>query len=190
MRIFSPRQSWLLLSLASLLFLVSLLITLHDRPISDQVLQGNPLNIAIEVAGEVSNPGFYSFAGEITVERALIEAGGIAWEKIDNPQVLSHALKAGSKIIVRRNEKHVLTVELARMDPDKCLVFSVPLDLNAVEEEHLTLIPGIGPELARRIIEYRSKKGGFRNIEELMGVRGIGQKNLRSLERYLVVRRQ
>jgi competence protein ComEA len=190
MRIFSPRQSWLLLSSASLLFLISLLITLRDKPISDHVLQGNPLNIAIEVAGEVSHPGFYSFAREITVERALLSAGGVEREKIGNPQVLTQALKAGSKIIVRRNERHVLIVELARMEPGKCLVFSVPLDLNAVEEEHLTLMPGIGPELARRIIEYRSKKGGFRAIEELMEVRGIGQEKLRSLERYLVVEGQ
>ncbi len=190
MRIFSPRQSWLLLSLASLFFSVSLLITLPQRPDSDKLLQGNPLNIAIEVAGDVPNPGFYSFASEITVQRALFEAGGIGRGKIDNPQVLSQALKAGSKIIVRRDEKDVLTVEVARMEPDTCMVFSVPLDLNAAEEEHLTLIPGIGPELAQRIIEYRSEKGGFRNVEELLGVRGIGQKKLRSLQRYLVVQSQ
>lgn len=190
MKMLSSKQTWLLFSLASLFLLVSLLITLHDRPISYQVLQGNPLNIAIEIAGEVSHPGFYSFAREITVERALLLAGGIEREKIGNPQVLTQPLKAGSKIIVRRNERHVLTVELARMEPEKCLVFSVPLDLNAVEEEHLILIPGLGPELARRIIEYRSKKGGFRHIEELMEVRGIGQEKMRTLERYLVVGEQ
>jgi competence protein ComEA len=187
MRIFSPRQSWFLLSSATACFLVSLLITLLDRPTSDHVLQGSLLNTAIEVAGEVPQPGFYSFAREITVERALLAAGGIERGKLGNPQVLAQSLKAGSKIIVRRNERHVLTVELARMEPEKCLVFSVPFDLNTVEEEHLTLIPGIGPELARRIIEYRSNKGGFRAIEELMEVRGIGREKLGSLERYLVI---
>jgi competence protein ComEA len=190
MKIFSPKQSWLLLSFAAVLLLVSLLITIPKRPSSDDILQGNPQSIAIEIEGEIPNPGIYSFPREVTVEQALLEAGGIEEGKIDNPQVLSRTLKAGSKVVVIRDEKRVLAVELARMEPDTCIVFSIPLDLNEVEEEHLTLIPGIGPELAQRIIHYRSNKGGFRRIEELMDVRGIGQKRLGTLKRYLAVQRQ
>ena len=81
----------------------------------------------------------------------------------------------------------MLTIELARMEPEKCIVFSIRLNLNEVEERHLTLIPGIGPRLAQRIIHYRSKNAGFRNMEELMEVRGIGEKKLRNLERYLII---
>ncbi len=189
MRTYSPKQRWFLLSFASLLFLISLFITLSERPGSDDILQGNPLNIAIEIAGEIPSPGIYLFPREVTVKRALIKAGGIGMGKIGNPQVLNNTLNAGSKVIVTRNEKHTLTIGLARMEPDKCIVFSVPLNLNEVEEEHLALIPGIGPRLAQRIIQYRSKKGGFRKIDELKGVRGIGEKKLRSLERYLIIQR-
>jgi competence protein ComEA len=189
MRTYSPKQSWLLLSLASLLFSVSLFITLSERPGSDDILRGNPLNIAIEIAGEIPHPGTYLFPKKVTVQQALLKAGGIGGGKIGNSQVLNNTVNAGSKIVVIRDQKHILTVKLARMDPDKCIVFSVPLDLNEVEEEHLTLIPGIGPRLAQRIIQYRSEKGGFRRIEELMEVRGIGEEKLRSLERYLIIRR-
>ncbi|UCD72270.1 MAG: helix-hairpin-helix domain-containing protein [Syntrophobacterales bacterium] len=187
MRIYSPKQSWLLLSLGTLLLLASLFITLSERPGSDDILQGNPSSIAIEVAGETPNPGIYSFPTEVTVERALVKAGGIGRGKISNPQVLNNTLNAGSKIVVIRDAEHTLIIELARMEPEKCIVFSVPLNLNEVEEEDLTLIPGIGPRLAQRIIQYRSKKGGFRKIEELKDVRGIGKKKLRSLERYLII---
>lgn len=165
MKIFSPEQSWLLLCFAAVFLLISFLMTIPKRPSSNDILQGNPQSIAIEIEGEIPNPGIYSFPREVTVEQVLLEAGGIGGSNIGNPQVLSRTLKAGSKIIVIRNEKRVLAVELARMQPNKCIVFSIPLDLNEVEEEHLTLIPGIGPELAQRIIQYRSNKGGFRRIE-------------------------
>ncbi|MFQ5842485.1 MAG: helix-hairpin-helix domain-containing protein [Thermodesulfobacteriota bacterium] len=189
MKAYSSKQSWLLLSLASLLFVVSLVLALYQRLSSDGNLQGNSLNIAVEIAGDISNPGIYSFARKVTVEQALLGAGGIGRGKIGNPQVFNDILNDGSKIVVRRDEEHILTVELARMEPEKCIVFSIPLNLNEVEGEHLTLIPGIGPQLAQRIIQYRSQKGGFRKIEELMEVRGIGEQKLRNLERYLIIPR-
>jgi competence protein ComEA len=164
MRTYSPKQSRLLLSLASLLFLASLFTTLSERPASDAALQRNPSNVSIEIAGEVRNPGIYSFPGQVTVKRVLLEAEGAEGGNIANSQVLTQVLDTGSKIVVMRGQKHILTVKV-------------------------TLIPGIGPRLAQRIIRYRSKKGGFRDIDELKGVRGIGEKKLRSLERYLTVRK-
>jgi len=190
MRTYSLKQSWILICLASLLFLGSLLMALSQRPGSDEVLQGNPLNIAIEVAGEITHPGIYSFPRRVTVGQALLEAGEIERGKIGNPQMLNEALNAGSKIVVTRDEKHIVTIELARMEPQKCIVFAVPLDLNEVGEEHLILIPGIGPQLARGIIHYRSTRGGFRKIDELKDISGIGDKKLRNLERYLAIQGQ
>ena len=187
MRTYSTKQSWILISLASLLFVVSFFNTLSERPRTGDIPQANPLSIAVEIVGKIPNPGVYSFPGEITVEEALIKAGGIQRKKIVNPHVLNHTLDAGSKIVVIRNAKHMLTIELARMEPEKCIVFSIPLNLNEVEETHLSLIPGIGPRLAQRIIHCRSKKGGFRNMEELMEVKGIGEKKLGNLERYLII---
>ncbi len=172
-----------------MLLFVSLFITLYERPGSDDILQGNPLNIAIEITGEIPNPGIYLFPREVTVEQAFFKAGGIGMGKIGNPQVLNNTLNAGSKVVLTRGEKHILTIDLTRMEPDKCIIFSIPLNLNEVEEEHLTLIPGIGPRLAQRIIQYRLKKGGFRKIDELKGVSGIGEKKLRCLERYLIIQR-
>jgi len=189
MKTYSPKQSLLLLSLASLLFLVLLFMALSERPRSDDILKGNPLTIAIEIAGEIPNPGIYSFPGEVTVEQVLLKAGGIGRGKISNPKVLKNTLNPGSKVVVTRAEKYILTIELARMEPEKCIVFSIPLNLNEVEEEHLTLIPGIGPRLAQRIIQYRTQKGGFRRIDELKDVRGIGEQKLRNLKRYLIIQR-
>ena len=52
-----------------------------------------------------------------------------------------------------------------------------PLNLNAATIEQLETLPGIGRKVAERILEYRTKSGGFKKIEELMNVKGIGEKS-------------
>ena len=51
------------------------------------------------------------------------------------------------------------------------------LNLNAATLNQLETLPGIGRKVAERILEYRTKSGGFKKIEELMNVKGIGEKS-------------
>ncbi len=51
------------------------------------------------------------------------------------------------------------------------------LNLNAATLDQLETLPGIGRKTAERIVEYRQKSGGFKKIEELMNVKGIGEKS-------------
>ncbi len=55
------------------------------------------------------------------------------------------------------------------------------IDLNEADETQLMTLPGIGPELAAAIIEYRTEHGPFRAVSELMNVRGIGEVAYRTL---------
>lgn len=64
-------------------------------------------------------------------------------------------------------------------DPTEAIVF--PLDLNAATGEMLEVLPGIGPVLAQRIVEYRDLNGPFRSLGELTKVEGIGQKKLEDI---------
>lgn len=56
-----------------------------------------------------------------------------------------------------------------------------PLDLNAANIEDFMALPGIGETLAQRLVEYRKRHGGFRSVEDLRQVRGIGEKRMEQL---------
>lgn len=62
--------------------------------------------------------------------------------------------------------------------PETAPAVTFPIDLNAATEEELTALPGIGPVLARRILDYRGEFGAFTAVEELMNVEGIGEKRM------------
>ena len=56
------------------------------------------------------------------------------------------------------------------------------VNLNSATADQLAALPGIGPKVAERILEYRTKNGGFKKIEELMNVKGIGEKSFLKLK--------
>ncbi|HEY8391404.1 MAG TPA: helix-hairpin-helix domain-containing protein [Capillibacterium sp.] len=62
------------------------------------------------------------------------------------------------------------------------------LDPNTATSEELQTLPGIGPVLAARIIEYRETVGRFRSIEDLLAVKGIGEKTLQKIRPYLEIK--
>lgn len=64
-------------------------------------------------------------------------------------------------------------------------VKQIIVNINTASQEELEKIPGIGPELARRIIEYRQTKGQFRSLEDLNNVKGIGEKKLGAIKDYI-----
>ena len=61
------------------------------------------------------------------------------------------------------------------------------VNLNTASVEQLTALPGVGPKLAARIVEYRQKSGTFRSTQELMNVKGVGEKNYAKIEAWLSV---
>ena len=64
---------------------------------------------------------------------------------------------------------------------------SAPININTASAGELDGLPGIGAKTAARIVEYRQKNGPFKKIEELMNVRGVGEKNFLKLKAHITV---
>ncbi len=61
------------------------------------------------------------------------------------------------------------------------------IDLNSATAKQLESLPGIGPTTAKRIIEHRTKVGKFERIEEIINIKGMGEKKFRKIKDRLVV---
>ena len=71
--------------------------------------------------------------------------------------------------------------------PAMTLENMAPININTATQELLELLPGIGPKKAAAIIQYRQEIGGFRCVEELLEISGIGEKTLEKLLPYITV---
>ena len=61
------------------------------------------------------------------------------------------------------------------------------VDLNKAGNRALESLPGIGPAMAERILEYRSKSGPFKSIQDLLDIRGVGPKTLKKPEPHIAI---
>lgn len=124
-----------------------------------------PTLIKVKIYGAVKKPGWYKVPQGSTIERLIGEARGVLpWADLSE-------------------------VELSRPLVQKAVVY-IPegkMDLNSVSAKELAFLPGIGPELAKRIINYRSKKGGFKTISELKEVPGIGEVRFQKIKDRLMI---
>lgn len=64
---------------------------------------------------------------------------------------------------------------------------TAPVNLNTATVEQLATIPGVGPKMAERIIDYRRKNGGFKKVEDLMNVSGVGEKSFLKMKPLITV---
>ena len=157
--------------------------------------------IKIDVAGAVASPGVYELYEGGRVEEALSAAGGLA-EKADRDWVsknlnLAAKLSDGDKLYIPKVEK---TNTPAPVPPSAGIVSGVETPsggkssncsrVNINTDSVATLddcLSGIGPAYAQRIIEYREAHGGFKSIEEIQEVRGIGPKTFEKLKDQITV---
>ena len=71
--------------------------------------------------------------------------------------------------------------------PKPTATAAAPVNLNTATAEQLATIPGVGPKMAERIIDYRQKSGGFKKIEDLMNVSGVGEKSFLKMKPLITV---
>ncbi len=132
----------------------------------------------IEIIGNTPRPGFQVFLSPPTLEEV--------WEATGGQGTLGNAhqtISSGAQISV--GPEQVIT--LTRMSGSELLTLGLTLDPNLATAADLEAIPGIGPVLAWRIVEFREKYGPFQNIENLLEVKGMGPKILEKIKPYVVI---
>jgi competence protein ComEA len=185
MKYFSRYQQWVLFFIA-LLILGILYFKFYYHPLPSPSEESVRENV-VEVSGEVKSPGIYIFQNPPTLREAIIKAGGLKETAEFDPTLSTEILEPGTLLIVTQKSSQEINVKMERMAANKLLVFSIPLDLNRVSLEDLCLIPGIGESLAQEIITYRERRRGFRSIEELKNVKGIGEKKWKTFKKFFTV---
>ncbi len=150
--------------------------------------------VVVHVAGEVRRPGLYRLPAGSRVDDALRRAGGPARRADLTAVNLAAKVEDGRQILVPRRAPAVaagaagggggaagggsvagsggLPAPGAR---------TAPINLNTATLEQLDTLDGVGPGIAQRILDYREQHGGFRRVEELAEVPGIGAKRLATL---------
>jgi competence protein ComEA len=122
------------------------------------------------------------------VAQAVARAGGLlpgleadsAWEKL----VAEH----GARIEVGADTAGRATLSVGQMAASSLFVLGIPADLNRVSAVDLALLTGVSRSLAERIVAERERRGGYRSLDELDEVKGVGPATLERLSTYLVVR--
>lgn len=180
--------------------LAGLLLFVSRAPAGEPiVLQAAPTKapIAVHVIGAVPRPGLYEFSEGARVQDAIDAAGGLLSSAniesinlaalLEDGQQLNIPYKSGQEPEVDENESLDLPGEEPTEEPSTSDTDAELININSASLEELDSLPGIGPTIAQRIIDYREENGGFGVIEDIMNVSGVGPSTYEQIKDLITV---
>lgn len=142
--------------------------------------------VYVHVAGAVRRPGVYRLgAGRRVADAVRRAGGGLATADLDQVN-LAAKVSDGQQVLVPRRAQSG-TVGAAPATPGAAVGATpgagptVPINLNTATLEQLDTLDGVGPATARKILDERTRRGGFRSVDDLGTVPGIGPKRLAAI---------
>ena len=138
---------------------------------------GDPGRLYVHVAGAVRRPGLYRLRDGARVASALERAGGPSRRAELSGVNLAAPIEDGQQIVVPGPGARPAVGE----GPGATGAGATKMSLASATVEQLDQLDGIGPTLAKRIVDYRDEHGGFRSVDELKQVEGIGEKRFAAL---------
>jgi competence protein ComEA len=183
-----------------------LLADTHSVPsagVSADTASSSPSELAVYVCGAVKHAGVYLFAPGARVVDAIKQAGGEAADADMDQINLAEPLRDAMKVTVPHKGQTIAAdsppyaadgapVHRSRHSRSRGggrgankLAPGQTLDVNTASEEQLVQLPGVGPGLARRIVDFRQQNGLFQTIDDLQNVPGIGPSKFDRLAPYV-----
>lgn len=152
--------------------------------------------IMVDISGEIITPGVVKLPEGSRIIDAITAAGGKT-EDADLSKVnLAYILDDGVQLYIPRyNEK--LEKEIVQTEPGVGIIQEginttskkdSKVNINTANKEKLATLPGIGEGTAEKIIEYRSKIGKFKTIDEIKKIPGIGESKFKSLKDKITIK--
>jgi competence ComEA-like helix-hairpin-helix protein len=139
--------------------------------------------LAIKIVENNQSAGVY-FVPPGTSVNKLLESAGIGQSSENNL-----LLKTGMKLIIdsASGNKDIVVTEMPAADR---LSVGLPIDINNATENDLLSIKGIGPSTAQKILDLRNKLSRFKDIKQLTEIKGIKEKKLAEIQKYLYIEEQ
>lgn len=125
-----------------------------------------PALISAEIKGEVKNPGVYEIKNGGNLKDLIDAAGGETEIADTSDVVLSSRVRQGQIFVIGKKVVNAAAQKIS---------------ISTADVQTLQLLPGIGPAMAQRIVEYRQQTP-FQALEDLMNVKGIGEKTFEKLK--------
>jgi competence protein ComEA len=177
--------------LAGMVFLVSRMPA--GEPIALQPAP-TPMPIAVDVAGAVARPGLYEFPEGSRVQNAIDAAGGLLAGADTSSINLAARLEDGQQLVIpfkegasAPSEEPLFSSSSPEFATDVPGASSELININTATADELDALPGIGPTLAQRIVDYREAHGPFLAIEDIMKVSGIGSATFDNIKDLITV---
>ena len=137
-----------------------------------------PSSVLVQVVGAVRHPGLVSVPSGARAVDAVAAAGGPTADADESGVNLAGRVVDGQQLVVPRRTRS----SHAAVPTPPAAAPSGPVSLSTATPEQLQTLPRIGPAMAARIIAWREANGGFRSVEDLLKVSGIGARTYAGLK--------
>jgi competence protein ComEA len=166
-------------------------VTPAAAPAAAATVVGQAADVVVHVVGAVHHPGLVRLPAGSRVVDAVRAAGGTTASARPASVNLARLLVDGEQLVVQRRGSAPLLAAPAPAgaagNASGTLAPSAPVDLNSATLAALDGLPGIGPVLAQRILDWRTAHGRFSSVDELGEVSGIGEATLADLRPVVTV---